>query len=112
MRKPAPKENLRALRVAVPRNLRHVRVILVEPQTPGNVGASARAIQTMGISDLVVVNGAPFRGDTDAVKMAHGASDILESARVVSSLAEATDGLHLVVGTTHRARSRLFPPVQ
>ncbi len=107
--KPKPKELLRAIRVAVPRNLRHVRVILCEPQTAGNVGSAARAMQTMGVTDLVVIGGCKFRGDTDAVKMAHGATDLLESARVVASLAEATEGLQLLVGTSHRARCRGFP---
>jgi TrmH family RNA methyltransferase len=107
--KPKPKEMLRAIRVPVPRNLRHVRVILCEPQTAGNIGSAARAMQTMGITDLVVINGCQFRGDAEAVKLAHGALDILESARVVASLSEATEGLQLLVGTSHRARCRGFP---
>ena len=68
--------------------------------------AAARALKTMGLSDLVVVREAPFRDHPEARMLAHGALDVLEGARRVPTLAEALEGVHWVVGTTHRRRSR------
>ncbi|MGF1638991.1 MAG: tRNA/rRNA methyltransferase [Cyclobacteriaceae bacterium] len=73
--------------------------ILVEPAVPGNVGSAARAIKTMGFSELVLVNPCDHLS-VEARMLAHGANEILENARVVGSLAAATKGLGLVVGTT------------
>jgi len=97
------------LTFAPPPNLANVTVILVEPSAPGNIGASARAMKTMGLSELVVLNGPSFKDDPEARKMAHGAWDLLERAREVSTWEEATDGLHWLIGTTHRKRRAQFP---
>ena len=88
------------------RALELVRVVLVHPATPGNIGAAARALKTMGLNDLVVVRDAPFRDHPEARMLAHGALDVLEQARRVATLDEALEGVHWVVGTTHRRRSR------
>jgi TrmH family RNA methyltransferase len=78
-----------------------VRVVLVRTRSPGNVGAAARALKSMGLERLVLV--APRRpGNPGAARMAVHARDVLARARVVSSLAEAVGDCELVVGTTSR----------
>ncbi|MCG3149923.1 MAG: tRNA (cytidine/uridine-2'-O-)-methyltransferase TrmJ [Verrucomicrobiae bacterium] len=90
-------------------NLVNVSVILVEPATPGNIGSTARAMKTMGLSDLVVVNGVKFKGTVQAAMMGHGAGDLLDSARELPTWEEATAGIHWLVGTTHRKRRAQYP---
>ncbi|MBI2877965.1 MAG: RNA methyltransferase [Candidatus Tectomicrobia bacterium] len=108
MSKPISKRPEPVVAFAPPPNLAHISVILVGPAIPGNIGASARAMKTMGLADLVILNGAGFREDEEALRMAHGARDLLERARVVSTWEEATAGLHWLVGTTHRRRRGRF----
>ena len=81
--------------------LDNVRIILVEPGTPGNIGATARVLKTTGIHQLVLVN--PAEWDTpEARKFAHGSGDILDACLVYPDLASAVAECHVVVGTTHR----------
>ena len=93
-------------------NLDHISIVLVEPEEPGNIGSVARAMKTMGLSDLVLVNPVPY--DTpEARRMAHGSQDILNGATVCAGLQEALSGFALVIGTTHRKREDrppLHPP--
>lgn len=85
-----------------------IRVVLVGTQHPGNIGSAARAMKTMGLTNLVLV--APKRyPDPEAVALAAGADDILVQAQVVGSLAEALVGCTYVVGTSSRARSVALP---
>ena len=79
-----------------------VRVVLVEPASPGNIGSVARVLKNTGFRDWVLVN-PPAQWRTDQSEwMAHGAGNLLDSVRVVASLDEAIDDCHLVIGTTHR----------
>ena len=87
-----------------PANLANVTVILVESATAGNVGSAARAMKTMGLFDLVVVNGVNFKGSQQAIMMGHGAADLIERARELPTWDAATEGLHWLIGTTHRKR--------
>jgi TrmH family RNA methyltransferase len=88
-----------------------VRIVLVETSHPGNVGATARAMKTMGLTDLVLVRPrAPFPS-ADATARAAGADDILESTRVVASLEEAIADCGWVVGASARLRSIVVPTV-
>lgn len=76
-------------------------IILVEPLHPGNIGAAARAMKNMGFRRLRLVKPtAPFC--TEARRMASGALDVLESAEVFQSLAEALADLHVTAGLTAR----------
>ncbi len=109
MRKPHETHPEPALTFAPPANLANVTVILVEPSVPGNIGSSARAMKTMGLHDLVVLNGPKFKGEPEALKMGHGAWDLLENAREVSTWQQATEGIHWLMGTTHRKRRAQFP---
>ena len=65
-----------------------VRFVLVETSHPGNVGAAARAMKTMGFSDLVLVNprDADVLTHAEAIALASGATDVLAAARIVHSL--------------------------
>ncbi|HYQ99172.1 MAG TPA: RNA methyltransferase [Casimicrobiaceae bacterium] len=83
--------------------LSRIRVVLVATSHPGNVGAAARAMHTMGLSRLVLV--APRRfPDPDAAARAAGASALLDSARVVATLDEALAGAAFSVGMSARRR--------
>lgn len=82
------------------------RFVLVGTSHAGNVGAAARAMKVMGFDDLVLV--APRFADVlqkeDAIAMASGATDVLEGARVVPTLAEALDGITHACATAMTAR--------
>jgi tRNA (cytidine32/uridine32-2'-O)-methyltransferase len=85
------------------------RIVLVETSHPGNIGAAARAMKTMCLTDLVLVSPLEFP-HADASARASGAVDVLERARVVKTLDEALAGCTLVAGTSARQRG-LGPPV-
>jgi len=85
-----------------------IRFVLCETSHPGNIGAAARAIKTMGFSDLVLVNPQDFPS-TEAHARASGASDVLANARVVDSLEAAVEDCGLVVGASARRRSLQWP---
>jgi len=81
----------------------HIRFVLVGTQHPGNIGAAARAVKTMGLARLVLV--APEKPlDEDAFRRSAGAEDVLGDAPVFASLAEAVADCRLVMGCTARAR--------
>ena len=87
-----------------------LRFILVETSRPGNIGAVARAMKTMGFSELFLVN--PRFDDAllheEAIAFASGAQDILAGARIVGSLAEALEGCNFAAAVS--ARLREFSP--
>ena len=84
------------------------RVVLVEPSHPGNIGGAARALKTMGLSDLAVVNPKRFP-DPQAQWRAAGAQDVLEAVTVFGSVEEAVADRHFVVGTSTRSRRIPWP---
>ena len=89
-----------------------LRVVLVETSRPGNIGSVARAMKTMGFSELVLVN-PRFDGacqHEEAVAFASGALDILQGARVVGSMAEALEGINFTAAVSARLRE-FSPPV-
>jgi len=83
--------------------LDHLRIVLVGTQHPGNIGAAARAMKTMGLQRLVLVSPERFP-HREAEAMAAGAGDVLESALRVQTLAEAVADCGLVLGCTARSR--------
>lgn len=89
---------------------RHIRIVLVEPSHPGNIGAAARAMKTMNLDALVLVRPARFP-DAEANARASGALDVLRQARVVDTLDEALQGCALVAGTSARQRDLGPPPL-
>lgn len=88
--------------------LDRIRIVLSRTSHPGNIGAAARAMKTMGLSRLVLIEPASFP-DPVADARASGANDILENARVVASLEEALDGTVLSAAVTARRRERSVP---
>lgn len=89
-------------------NPENIHFILVEPKTPGNIGAAARAIKTMGFGNLTLINPGDA-GAPEARWMAHAAEDVLDNAGVFPALPEALKNTHLVVATTQRVRGYHFP---
>ena len=80
-----------------------IRFVLVGTQHPGNMGAAARAMKTMGLARLVLV--APEKPlDEDAFRRSAGAEDVLGDAPVGATLADAVADCTLVLGCTARAR--------
>jgi len=89
-----------------------VRFIMVQPSHPGNVGSAARAIKTMGFSQLALVHPryADIRSQPEAISLARGAADVLERAQVYGSLEEALAPVTLAFALTARARDLGPPP--
>jgi len=87
-----------------------VRIVLVETSHPGNIGAVARAMKTMGIGDLALVRPRSFP-DPDATARASGADDILVNALVTSDLATALGDCSYVIGASARTRSGRWPVI-
>ena len=85
-----------------------VRIVLVGTTHPGNIGAVARAMKNMGLSDLVLVNPKHFPHE-DATARASGATDVLDNAKVVSTLAEALVDCVYVAGASARPRTIGWP---
>lgn len=88
--------------------LENVRIVLVEPTHPGNIGAAARAMKTMGISHLFLVN-PQCELDQRATQMAAGADDLLQTVCVVGSLSEALRDVEYAYATSARQRSLEWP---
>ena len=83
--------------------LSRIRVVLCRPSHPGNIGAAARAMKTMGLSSLYLVTPKQFP-DPEADTRATGAVDVLERATVTSSLKEALAGTAFAVALSARQR--------
>lgn len=88
--------------------LDNIRVVLVQTWHPGNIGAAARAMRTMGLSQLVLVNPRRFPDD-EATRMAAGGESLLEKARVVENLEDAVADCGAVVGLSARLRNLALP---
>src|SRR5262249_3321449 len=98
-----------ALTLPAPENLERVRIVLVEPRTAVNIGASARAMSTMGLRDLCLVRPAVSHLTPGARSVAHNAVGVLEKARCSDTVLAACAEAVLVIGTTNRRRSRVAP---
>ncbi len=85
-----------------------IRIVLVGTTHPGNIGAVARAMKNMGLGDLALVNPRHFPHD-DATARASGATDILDNANVVSTLADALTECVYVAGASARSRTINWP---
>jgi tRNA/rRNA methyltransferase/tRNA (cytidine32/uridine32-2'-O)-methyltransferase len=85
-----------------------IRIVLVGTTHPGNIGAVARAMKNMGLSDLALVKPRHFPHD-EATARASGATDILDDAKVVSNLADALSDCVYVAGASARSRTINWP---
>ncbi len=90
--------------------LDRIRVVLSHTSHPGNIGAAARAMKTMGLSRLVLVNPKIYPDEQADVRAA-GATDVLAAAQVVTSLSEALVGTVLAVAMSARRRELAVPPI-
>ncbi|MBN8455196.1 RNA methyltransferase [Accumulibacter sp.] len=90
--------------------LDRVRVVLSHTSHPGNIGAAARAMKTMGLTRLLLVNPKRFPDD-EAVARSAGADDLLAGARVCSSLDEALADTRFACAVTARQRNLGPPPL-
>jgi TrmH family RNA methyltransferase len=81
-----------------------VRIVLIDPSHPGNIGSVARAMKNMALTDLVLVRPRAFP-HAEAIALAAGADDILAGARVVDTVPEAIADCAFIAGTTSRPRS-------
>src|SRR5947207_4640748 len=84
-----------------------IRIVLVAPSHPGNIGAVARAMKNMALHELLLVQPKEFP-HPEASARASGAHDVLGAARVVASLGEALEGCGFVAATTSRDRDQYF----
>jgi len=89
-------------------SLQGLRVVLVETSHPGNIGAVARAMKNMGVTELVLVRPEAFPHEKSFARSA-GASDLLDHARVVETLDEAIADCVEVIGASARSRSLTWP---
>jgi TrmH family RNA methyltransferase len=86
-----------------------IHVILVEPEHPGNVGAAARSIKTMGLESLRLIRPAFSYPSAVAAKMAHNSVDVLDRALTFATLDEGLGDLAFSVATTGRVRDPGWP---
>ena len=84
-----------------------IRIVLVAPSHPGNIGAAARAMKNMALTSLVLVRPKEFP-HPEATARASGADDVLAAARVVASLGEALAGCGFIAATSARERDQYF----
>ncbi|MBL4851673.1 MAG: RNA methyltransferase [Gammaproteobacteria bacterium] len=85
-----------------------IRIVLIATSHPGNIGAAARAMKTMGLQRLVLVSPKSYP-HADATARASGADDVLANAQVCTSLAQALQGCHYVFGLSARERTIPWP---
>ncbi|MCO7226875.1 RNA methyltransferase [Pleionea sp. CnH1-48] len=91
--------------------LNNVQFVMSHPTHPGNIGAAARAMKNMGLSQLSLINPKQFPC-AEATQRASGAQDILANAGVYDSLDQAIAGSRLVVGTSARSRTLPWPMLE
>ena len=89
-------------------SLNNINIVLVRPSHPGNIGAAARAMKTMGLGRLVLVDPKRYP-DPQAQWRAASAVDVLDACRVCATLDEALAGCHWLVGTSGRSRRIPWP---
>src|SRR5690554_991213 len=87
-----------------------LRVVLVETSHPGNIGAAARAMKTMGLADLRLVR-PQAHPHPEATARASGAADVLAAAQVYATLDEAVADCALVIGASARTRNLSAAPL-
>ena len=91
--------------------LNSVRIVLVNTSDCRNIGSAARAMKTMGLSELILVDPIEMPNG-QAQALAAGATDVLKNAKVVSTLEEAISDCGLVVGTSARSRTLPWPMLE
>ena len=90
-------------------SLSRVRMIMIGTSLSANIGSAARAMKTMGLTQLWLVDPQESPQSESALARASGADDILQKARVADSLDDALSGCQLVLGTSARNRALPWP---
>lgn len=90
--------------------LSQIRIVMINTSHPGNIGAAARAMKTMGLAELVLVSPKQFP-DEQATAMASGADDLLNACTVVDSVEAAIADCQYVIGTSARSHRTLNWPM-
>jgi tRNA (cytidine32/uridine32-2'-O)-methyltransferase len=88
--------------------LNNIRIVLVRTFHSGNIGSAARAMKTMGLSDLYLVNLKEFQAD-QALQMAMSADDVVKNAQTVDNLYDAVKDCSIVIASTARTRGFDLP---
>lgn len=88
--------------------LEQIKIVMVNTTHAGNIGAAARAMKNMGLSQLVLVDPVA-KVDAETLAMSSGAYDLLDDMQIVGSVEEAIADCHLVVGTSARSRHLPWP---
>ena len=87
---------------------KQINIVLVETSHPGNIGSAARAMKTMGLSELSLVNPKDFpSGDANA--LSGNARDILDKAKIFKNLKDALIDSHHIFATSSRKRTITWP---
>tara|TARA_R110000868_G_scaffold362686_1_gene624866 strand:+ start:10052 stop:10804 length:753 start_codon:yes stop_codon:yes gene_type:complete len=84
--------------------MHNIKIVLIQTTHPGNIGATARAMKTMGLSELVLVNPYTAFPSAEITARAASADSVLETAQVVETLAEAVADCGLVIGSSAEER--------
>jgi tRNA (cytidine32/uridine32-2'-O)-methyltransferase len=92
-------------------SLENIRIVIVNPSHPGNIGAVARAMKTMCLHALHLVTPVDYTGSETRARAA-GADDVLASVICNESLTEALEGSRLVIGTSTRIRAIPWPSLE
>ena len=100
--------NMRTWCAMTEQDLGNVAIVLVEPTHPGNIGAAARAMKTMGLTNLVLVNPKQFPC-AEATARASGADDVLFTARICATLTDALANCSWAVAASARPRRVAWP---
>ncbi len=87
----------------------NVYFVLLEPESQGNIGASARALKTCGFKNLVLVNPKTDIGHKETFWLAHQSEDIISNAKISKSFDEVISDMRLVIATTQRKRHFRVP---
>ena len=85
--------------------LDQIRIVLVNTSHTGNMGSAARAMKTMGFTDLRIV-GSEAHLEPAARWVAHGSGDILDNITTYDTLADALHDISFTVATTARSRAK------
>jgi len=89
--------------------LQNIKIVLVETSRQGNIGSTARAMKTMGLTNLCLVNPKDDYLGGESVAFAAGAADVLHNTKIFNSLKDALDNTEIVFGTSIRQRSVSIP---
>ena len=88
---------------------KNIYFVLLEPESYGNIGASARALKTSGFKNLILINPRVDITHPETYWMAHQSEDVVKQAQIVHSFQDAIGDKKLVIATTQRKRQFKFP---